>query len=140
MLRINHRISIPLSELQFSHARSGGPGGQNVNKVSSKVTLHWDVAGSESLPEEVKQRFLRQHQGRLTKEGELVLSSQRYRQQRRNRNDCLMKLRQLVLEAAVAPKRRKPTAPTRGSKERRLQNKREASEKKQRRQRPSYDG
>ena len=140
MLRINHRIAIPLNELHFSHARSSGPGGQNVNKVSSKVTLHWDVAASESLPDDVKQRFLRQHHGRLTKQGELVLSSQRYRQQRRNRNDCLAKLRQLVLEAAAPPKYRKPTSPTRGSKERRLQSKREASEKKQRRRPPSVEG
>jgi ribosome-associated protein len=139
MLVVNKRIRIPQSEFRFTFARSGGPGGQNVNKVNTKATLRWPVADSPSLPEAVRQRFMQKNRRRITTEGELVMSSQRYRDQARNVDDCLEKLRELLSEAAVAPKRRKKTRPTRASKERRLKAKQEKSQKKQRRKPPSLD-
>ena len=131
MLEVNHRISIPLKEFAFTFARSSGPGGQNVNKVNSKVTLHWDVTNSPSLPEDVRARFLAQYPRRINKEGFLVIGSERFRDQSRNVTDCTNKLRDLILVVATPPKKRRPTKPTKGSKERRLAGKRETSQKKQ---------
>ncbi len=139
MLTVNDAIEIPDTEFSFSFARSGGPGGQNVNKVNSKAVLHWDVTRSPSLPSAVKQRFVNRYQRRLTTEGVLVLNSQRYRDQGRNVLDCMEKLRELILEVAVAPKKRRPTQPSKGAKQRRLQGKREQSEKKKFRRRPGLN-
>ena len=133
MLEVNQRISIPLKEFTYTFARSGGPGGQNVNKVNSKVTLHWDVTTSPSLPEDLRTRFLAQYARRINKEGMLVISSERYRDQGRNVSDCTNKLRDLILADATPPKRRRPTKPTKGSKERRLAGKREKAQKKEQR-------
>jgi ribosome-associated protein len=121
MFEINQRLQIPEEEFDWTYARSGGPGGQNVNKVSSKAVLRWDLARSPSLPYDVKVRLRAQQANRITNEGVLVLMSQQYRDQERNRQDCLDKLRALILQAAAAPKKRRPTRPTRGSKERRIQ-------------------
>src|SRR5947209_6567053 len=134
MLEINDRLMIPDGELQWSFVRSGGPGGQNVNKVASKAVLRWNLAGSPSVPAHVKTRFATLQRRRVTTDGELVLNSQRFRDQERNRDDCLEKLREMLLEAATAPKPRKATRPTRGSKERRLEEKRRRATKKTRRQ------
>lgn len=131
MLTINDRLSIPLRELEFSFSRSSGPGGQNVNKVNSKVTLHWLVAASASFPADVRDRFLERYPRRLNTAGQLVITSQRFRDQGRNVADCLDKLRQMVLDVATPPKPRKATRPTRGARERRLHDKRARSEKKQ---------
>jgi ribosome-associated protein len=131
MLEVNHRISIPLKEFAYTFARSSGPGGQNVNKVNSKVTLHWDVTNSPSLPEDVRVRFLAQYPRRINKEGLFVINSERFRDQGRNVTDCTNKLRELILVVATPPKKRRPTKATKGSKERRLASKREKSEKKQ---------
>src|SRR5947209_9626571 len=98
MLEINDRLMIPDGELQWSFVRSGGPGGQNVNKVASKAVLRWDLAGSPSVPGEVKVRLRTLQRRRVTNEGELVLSSQRYRDQDRNREDCLEKLREMIVQ------------------------------------------
>jgi ribosome-associated protein len=133
MLEVNHRISIPLKEFTYTFARSGGPGGQNVNKVNSKVTLHWDVTNSPSLPDDVRARFLAQYSRRINKEGLFVINSERFRDQGRNVTDCANKLRELILVVATPPKKRRPTKPTKGSKERRLAGKREKSQKKQER-------
>ncbi len=130
MLLVDSRIQIPLAEFEISYARSSGPGGQNVNKVNSKATLRWPLARSPSLPEDVCQRFLARYRRRVTVDGDLVVTSQRYRDAGRNANDCLEKLRQMLLEVAQPPKRRKPTRPSRGSVRRRLDDKRRRSQKK----------
>ena len=124
MLEVNERIKIPDEDFHWSFVRSGGRGGQNVNKVASKAVLHWDVAASPSVPEEVKARLRTLQRRRVTREGVLVLSSQRSRDQDRNRQDCLDKLREMLLEATFVPRPRKKSKPTRGSQERRLREKR----------------
>jgi ribosome-associated protein len=139
MLVINERIHIPEEELSFTFVRSGGPGGQNVNKVASKAVLRWGVDASPSVPADVKARLRTLHRRRITTEGDLVLSSQRYRDQDRNRLDCLDKLREFLLEAAVVPRARKPTRPSRGARERRLADKRRRAAVKSVRRRPVDD-
>lgn len=136
MLIVDERIRIPLRELRFDFARSSGPGGQNVNKVASKAVLHWDVTRSAALPDCVRERFVAKYRRRITKEGQLVLQSQRFRDQGRNVAACTEKLRQMVLDVAAPPKRRRPTRPTRGSIERRLTTKRRATTRKRLRRRP----
>ena len=119
-MHINADLRIPEDELEWTYVRSGGPGGQNVNKVASKAVLRWNVAASRSLPEDVKARLRAREANRITAEGELVLTSQRFRDQERNRQDCLDKLRQMIAQAAARPKARRKTKPTRGSQEARL--------------------
>jgi ribosome-associated protein len=130
MLVVNPRLRIPLREFRFTFARSSGPGGQNVNKVSTKATLRWAVLASRSLPEPVRKRLLAKHRRRVTTQGDLLISSQRFRDAGRNVADCLEKLRKMLAEAAATPKRRKPTRPTRASVRRRLDQKRRHSRKK----------
>jgi len=120
MFEINDRIQIPEEEFTWSFARSGGPGGQNVNKVASKALLNWDVGRTTCLTLAVKIRLKTLQRRRFTRHGMLQIVSQRYRDQERNRQDCLEKLRDMVLEALVVPKARKPSRPTRGSREARL--------------------
>jgi len=139
MLVVNRRIRIPSSEFRFTFARSAGPGGQNVNKVNTKVTLHWPVDSSPSLPEDVRERFRSKYSRRINKNGELVIYSQRYRDQGRNVDDCLDKLREMLLDVATAPKKRKATRPSRASKERRLRDKKAKSQTKESRRRPDRD-
>src|SRR4029077_13799796 len=107
MLEITPLLQISESEFTWSYARSGGPGGQNVNKVASKAVLRWDVAHSPSLPEHVKHRLRALQRTRFTTDGELILSSQRTRDQDRNKQDCLDKLAEMVREAATLPKARR---------------------------------
>ena len=97
---------MPAEELAWRFARSGGPGGQHVNRTSSKATLRFDVIGSRSLPEEVRQRLLALAASSLTRQGHLVISSQRHRDQHRNVSDCVEKLVALLERAATKPKRR----------------------------------
>ncbi len=127
MFVVNDRIQIPDEELQFSFARSGGPGGQNVNKVSSKAILRWDLGLNTTVPIEVKDRLRALQRNRITVEGELVIQAQNYRDQERNKMECLERLREILLEAASLPKKRRPSRPTRGSKERRIQAKKRRS-------------
>jgi ribosome-associated protein len=126
-------IHVSDDELHFTFVRSSGPGGQNVNKVNSKAVLRWNVMASPGLPEGARGRFVSRFGNRLTDAGELVLSSQRFRDQRRNEQDCLDKLREMLSTIARPPKRRRKTKPTRASIERRKEQKRETSHKKQRR-------
>ena len=130
MLDIDGKLKIPLDEFDLSFARSSGPGGQNVNKVNSKAVLYWEVGKSPSLPDGVRRRFLERYGKRLTTEGILVLTGDEYRDQRRNIDACLEKLRAMILEVLVPPKPRKKTKPTRGSVERRLSGKKSQSDKK----------
>lgn len=139
MLEINSRLQIPEQEFHWSFARSGGPGGQNVNKVASKAELRWNVAATPSLPDDVKVRFMARARKRITVDGELILTSQRHRDQGRNREDCLEKLRALIMHAAIPPRSRKPTRPTRASRLHRLKAKKHRSATKQARGRPSVD-
>jgi ribosome-associated protein len=130
MIYINQKLSIPRAEVTFSFARSPGPGGQNVNKVNSKAILRWPVDASDALPAAVKQRFLAKFKNRISNEEVLILTSHRYRDQPRNVQDCLDKLRALVLSVAEPPKQRKKKKISAGAKRRRLENKRRRSEKK----------
>lgn len=133
ILNVSERVQIPLREFQMTFVRSSGPGGQNVNKVNTKVQLRWPVMLSAGLPEDVKNRFVQQQRTRITTEGEFLITSQRYRDQKRNIDDCLEKLKDLLTQASFVPTRRKPTRPTRGSVRRRLEAKRRRSSKKRQR-------
>ena len=139
MLAVNDKIQIPLRELDFSFSRSSGPGGQHVNKVNTKALLRWDVANTPSLPEEVRERFMQRFRRRITGDGHLLISSQRFRDQGRNVADCLAKLTALILEVATPAKRRKPTRPSAGSRKRRRQEKELQSQKKKLRTPPQLD-
>lgn len=130
-LKVNGSISIPLREISFGFSRSGGAGGQNVNKVNTKVSLRWIPAASRSLPEPVLDRLLEKAGRRINADGVLQITSQRYRDQGRNVADCLEKLRALVASVAVAPKKRKKTKPTKAASERRLADKRRRARKKE---------
>lgn len=138
-LRIGPNIAIPLSELEFSFVRSSGPGGQNVNKLNTKAVMRWNVDESPELPEGVKSRFRARYRNRITTGGELVLSSQRYRHQQRNVDDCLERLRSMIAAVATPPTPRRPTRRSRGSIESRLRSKRHHSEKKQRRRTGGFE-
>lgn len=135
-LRVGDRIRVEADELRFQFARSAGAGGQNVNKVNSKAILRFAVAASPGLPPDVRERFLRRFAPRITLEGDLILTSQRSRDQRRNVDDCLDKLAAMLAQVAEAPKPRRPTRPGRGSTERRLREKRTRSTVKIQRRRP----
>jgi len=138
-IRVTRSIRIPRSELEFQFSRSGGPGGQNVNKVSSRVQLRWNVAETESLREAVRERLVSRARRRINNEGELIITSQRYRDQHRNIEDCIEKLCELIRECASVPPARKPTRPTAGAKRRRLQEKKQRSQRKQSRKPPKLD-
>jgi len=138
-LRINSHLEIPRREFHFTFVRSSGPGGQNVNKVASKAVLRWSPGECGSLPADVRTRLLSQCARRLNDRGELVLSSQRFRDQGKNIDDCLAKLRSLVLAAATVPKKRKKTRVPKSVREGRLQQKRVTSEKKRRRGPARFD-
>ena len=127
MLNVNEKISIRLTEFKFSYARSPGPGGQNVNKVNSKVILKWSLKKTKALPEAVKARFQSKYANRISREGEFVISSHRFRDQGRNVADVLSKLRELILAVAVEPKKRKKRKVSQGAKRRRLENKKRNS-------------
>ena len=135
-LIVSPRLSIPGSELQFTYARSSGPGGQNVNKVNSKAVLRWRPSETAGLNGAVRERFIATYASRLTNDGDLVLSSQQSRDQPKNTQDCLNRLKAMVLAVATPPKTRRPTKPSRGSKERRLKEKKNAASKKENRKPP----
>ena len=135
---VQEPVRIRSHEFTWQFARSGGPGGQNVNKVSSKALLRWNPRRS-ALPNDVLHRFL--HLGRtyLTSEGDFQISSQRHRAQPMNMQDCLEKLERLILAAVPPPTIRRPTKPTRGSKERRLTAKKQNSQRRAQRQVRDHD-
>jgi ribosome-associated protein len=133
MIRVSESISIPDSELAFTFARSSGPGGQNVNKVSSKVHLRWNISASPNVPAEVKARIAQHELSRITKLGELLITSERFRDQAKNIDDCVAKLRAILLRALHPPRPRKATKPTKAAHRRRLEAKRRRSQTKSRR-------
>jgi ribosome-associated protein len=141
MIEINHQISIAESELRFDFIRASGPGGQNVNKVSSAVQLRFDVANSPSLPEEVRQRLAHIAANRITKDGVLILEASQFRTQEQNRQEAIDRLVELLRRAAHKPKPRKRSHPTAASIERRLERKRRRSlQKRLRRHTPDSEG
>src|SRR3984893_8257644 len=123
MIRIDERISVDDSELEERFIRASGPGGQNVNKLSSAVQLRFDVRRSQNLPGDVRVRLERLAGRRLTREGVLVITAQSHRTQERNRADALDRLVELIKAAAVRPVPRRPTKPTKASRRRRLESK-----------------
>ena len=131
--------TIPESELEFRFFRSGGPGGQNVNKVSTSVQMRFDARNSPSLRDPVRERLMKLAGSRLTLDGVIVITAVRFRTQERNRADAVERLQELVDKASIAPTYRVPTRPTRASKERRLQAKSGRATIKSGRGKPSLD-
>ncbi|UCH49729.1 MAG: aminoacyl-tRNA hydrolase [Betaproteobacteria bacterium] len=133
MIRVTDKISIPETELHWQFIRASGPGGQNVNKVSSAVELRFDVARTHRLNSEVKSRLRKLAGHRMSADGVLVIQAQRYRSQARNRDDALQRLVALVRSAAKPTKVRKPTAPSAAAKRRRVEEKKKRAIVKSRR-------
>ena len=138
-LRINARIVIAGRYLSWTATRASGPGGQNVNKVNSKVWLSYDLRGCDAVTPEAKARLRKQASGRIDQEGRLNISSQKTRDQSRNLVDARERLRALIEVALVRPKARRKTKPSRGSKRRRLDAKRQNKEKKAKRGKVDWD-
>jgi ribosome-associated protein len=139
-MRITDSISIDESELEEDFVRSSGPGGQNVNKLSTAVQLRFDVRRSPSLPNDVALRLMRLAGSRLTKDGILVITAQSHRTQEANRRDARDRLTALIRQAAVVPRKRRPTKPTKASREQRLESKkRRGNIKGMRQAKPSFE-
>lgn len=139
MVQVAPGLAIPEDELDERFILAGGPGGQNVNKVATAVQLRFDVAGSPTLPPEVRQRLLRIAGARVTVDGELVISARRYRTREANRRDARARLAALVARALEAPRARRATRPGRAAHERRLQDKAHRGAVKRQRARPGAD-
>lgn len=122
MLEISKTVTIPEREIEMSAVRSQGAGGQNVNKVATAIHLRFDIAAS-SLPDRYKARLLRLNDQRITKEGVIVIKAQEHRSQEQNRDEALERLQELITQAVMIPKPRKPSRPTRSSQRKRLDTK-----------------
>jgi ribosome-associated protein len=138
-LVVSPEVTIPDSDLSMAFVRASGPGGQNVNKVASAVQLRFDLDGSSALNERVKTRLRRLAGRRLTDEGSILIIARSHREQERNRQDALDRLGELVREALIEPKIRRPTKPTRSSKERRITGKVKQGRNKQLRSKVRWD-
>jgi len=141
MIPVTERVHLAEGELGFSYIRSSGPGGQNVNKVATAVQLRFDVARSPNLPERVRRRLARLAGRRLSSEGVLVIEARRFRTRERNRRDAVERLMALIRKAARDEKKRRPTRPTKASKEARLEEKKRRGKIKELRQtKPEPEG
>ena len=138
-LEITPSLSIPDTDLSFAFIRASGPGGQNVNKVSSAVQLRFDMAGTTVLSDAVKSRLRALAGRRLTDDGAILITARNQRSQDHNRREALERLAELVRKALVAPKARKATKPTRASRERRLESKNRQQRTKQKRRQVRWD-
>ncbi len=139
-LVIHPALTIPASEVEITFARSGGPGGQHVNKTETKAHLRWNLATSAVLDDETRKRLQEKLERRITTRGEIVVASDRYRDQRRNVDEAIKRLVEMIQEALKRERPRKATKPTRASKRRRLDEKRRRGETKRMRKPPSRDG
>ena len=140
MIPITGTLSIDESELHLQFVRSSGPGGQNVNKVSTAVQLRFDVGNSPSLPGDVRTRLIRLAGRRITQDGILLIEARQHRTQERNREDAIARLVELIKKATEKPKPRKKTRPSLASKERRIESKKQRGEtKKMRRSAPNLE-
>lgn len=124
------KFQVPYAELEFSFVRSSGPGGQNVNKVNSKAVLRWNLARATCFSIDQHLRVMTKLASRLTSEGDLIVMSDRFRDQKQNKDDCVEKLSELIAQALAVPKARRKTKPTKGSKRRKLESKNRDGEKK----------
>ena len=138
-LAVNAALTIPDDELELAFVRSSGPGGQNVNKVASAVQLRYDLAGSSVLSDAVKARLRHLSGRRLTADGALLIIARSHRSREQNRREAEERLLELVRRALIAPKARRPGAPTRASRERRLEGKTRVKHAKRLRARPRWD-
>ena len=138
-LVVNESVAIPRSELDVRVSRSSGAGGQHVNKTSSRVEIFWNVRSSKALSEEERTRILAKLSSRLTSEGSIRVVASDMRSQSRNRELAEERLAELVKRALIVPRKRRPTKPTRASKEARLDEKKRHASKKRDRQQKSFD-
>jgi len=138
-LDVSAHLRIPAQEVELTYARSGGPGGQHVNKTSSKVLLRWNVNTSAAPREPDRVRLLERLASRLTQEGDLLVTSERHREQSRNVDDAVAKFIEVLRAALRRPRARRATKPTKASQRRRLEGKRRRSEAKRGRRRPTSE-